>query len=226
MHLQFRSNQNAYLFFDISKFDQIMGGGGGSFYSLPYPPSQTTAPLTSWGNTLEVDLPANQSFFVVDKTTNVTTSDNAYLGLYPIQPFIQTFEEDTFQLTYSLRTFMPWEKIFRDQTYIDSLVGPDDDGLADILANACLSDIIAFKGPIGNTTQHANAPTWSVPITPDNADNNYTGLSVSLSTDMNTLKIAFPDFNKNYSKYIGGTTKDDSEPKTYTDLTAYSQNAT
>lgn len=142
------------------------------------------------------------------------TTKNAYLGFYPIQPFVQTKEDDLTRLFYTFRTFLPWEPVFVDETIVQNLT--DDELERDLLRNACLSDIIGFQNLSATGNIHDNPPEYNVSLSPENADGSYSGITMTLSTDLSSVRVAYPDFKSTNLNYFGSGSSTTTKPSTFT----------
>ena len=92
MHISYRSNSTIPLFFKLSDLKSVIDTDK-PFSSLPSDGSAST--LSSYAHTLEFDLKANTPFYITSKTSGTSLKDwLAYLGYYPIQPFVQTQYDD------------------------------------------------------------------------------------------------------------------------------------
>lgn len=98
---------------------------------------------------------------------------------------------------------MPWEPIFSD-SMVDGLA--DDEETRDRLRSATLSDIVEFIDISGDITTGSAAPTWNVSITEGNVDNMYHGILLTLSTDMSSLQVAYPQFTTTSKKCFKNNT--------------------
>lgn len=206
MHVQVRTLVTGSVAFSMENAVAVLNNASlrdGRMFSGTFPPtSANTNQLSAWGNTIEFDVKAGQTFYLVDRwTQNMETSQNVYLGYYPIEPHVDTVYDDLRTITLDLQGFHPGAEI-------------DDDG-------HCLSDILDFVQYKGCTAVGNAYPSYDVDITPENVDSAmFSGLSIALDTDLSDVKVSFYTSSGGFAtckNVYGSTTSWSSQPTARTE---------